>query len=422
MSVGAAALAIETGDWDGAQAILIKTINPLYRKADGAAAELSALLAKRSRDSIVQVRADIDSATALVLAILAAGLVAGTAAGVFMARSIARPLATALDVARSVARGDLRTAIETGSNNEFGQLLSALKQMNSNLIDIVRDVHAGTETISSSSSQVASGSADLSARTEQQASVLEETAAAMEELTSTVKQNGEHARHATQLAQDASAVAHAGGATVGEMVRTMGEIHASARRIADITNVIDGIAFQTNILALNAAVEAARAGEQGRGFAVVANEVRTLAQRAGSASKEIKELIAASTSKAEAGNRLAAEAGKTMEDVVASVNKVTGLIREIGVASVEQEQGIEQVNVAISEMDSTTQSNARLVEEASEAANALHGQAELLADKVSVFQLPDAAAPMAAPAARRSVPAAPQRRGAPKGGRLQLAA
>jgi methyl-accepting chemotaxis protein len=268
-----------------------------------------------------------------------------------------------------------------------GQLSAALKDMNDSLARIVTQVRQGTDTIATASAEIASGNADLSARTEQQAGSLEETASSMEELTATVKQNADNARQANQLALSASEFAGKGGAVVAQVVGTMASINDSSRKIVDIIGVIDGIAFQTNILALNAAVEAARAGEQGRGFAVVAGEVRNLAQRSAAAAKEIKSLIADSVNKVDNGAKLVDQAGHTMEDIVASVKRVTDIIGEIASASQEQLDGIEQINVAISEMDETTQRNAALVEQASAAAGAMSEQASQLSGTVGVFTL-----------------------------------
>jgi methyl-accepting chemotaxis protein len=306
---------------------------------------------------------------------------------IWLMHSIARPLAEAVKVARSVAGGDLRNRITVTSADETGQLLQALKDMNESLVNIVSEVRVGTETIATASTQIASGNMDLSARTETQASSLEQTASSMEELTSTVKQNADSALQANQLARSASDVALRGGAVVSEVVDTMGSINASARKIVDIIDVIDSIAFQTNILALNAAVEAARAGEQGRGFAVVATEVRQLAQRSAAAAKQIKALIDDSVEKIGNGARLVDEAGATMQDIVASVKRVTDIMSEISVASKEQTEGIEQVNQAINQMDEVTQQNAALVEEAAAAAAAMQDQAESLSRVVSVFKL-----------------------------------
>ena len=289
-------------------------------------------------------------------------------------------------IADNIAAGNLTVSVNL-KNNDRLSILHAIKVMHDNLADIVGKVRVGTDTIATASSQIAAGNMDLSSRTEEQASSLEETAASMEELTSTVKQNADNARQANQLAMSASDVAVKGGAVVSQVVDTMASINDSSKKIVDIISVIDGIAFQTNILALNAAVEAARAGEQGRGFAVVASEVRNLAQRSAAAAKEIKILIGDSVDKVVAGSKLVGEAGKTMDDVVASVRRVTDIMSEITAASEEQSAGIEQVNQAITQMDEVTQQNAALVEEAAAAAESLQDQARNLSQVVNVFQL-----------------------------------
>jgi methyl-accepting chemotaxis protein len=304
-----------------------------------------------------------------------------------LSRSITGPLSNAVSIARTVASGDLTSRIEVTSKDETGQLLQALKDMNDSLVRTVSEVRSGTDTIATASSQIASGNLDLSSRTEQQASSLEETASSMEELTTTVRQNADNARQANQLAVSAADVAVKGGSVVSQVVETMESINTSSRKIVDIISVIDGIAFQTNILALNAAVEAARAGEQGRGFAVVASEVRNLAQRSAAAAKEIKSLIGDSVDKVDAGSKLVGEAGSTMDEVVASVKRVTDIMSEILAASQEQSAGIEQVNQAIGQMDQVTQQNASLVEEAAAAAESLQDQASNLAAAVGVFRL-----------------------------------
>jgi methyl-accepting chemotaxis protein len=304
-----------------------------------------------------------------------------------MTNTVTRSLEQAITIARRVAQGDLSARAEVRGNNEFARLLSSLNAMTEKLATIVGQVRNGTDGIAAASAQIADGNRDLSTRTEQQAASLEETASAMEELTATVKQNGEGAREASRLAKLASEVANKGGAVVARVVTTMGTIDGSARKIAEITSTIDGIAFQTNILALNAAVEAARAGDHGRGFAVVASEVRALAQRSAGAEKEIKELIGDSLAKVDAGSALVAEAGRTMNEVVDNVESVNRIVMEISDASTEQAQGIELINRAVSEMDAGTQQNAALVEEAFAASAALHEQAAELAAQAAVFHI-----------------------------------
>jgi methyl-accepting chemotaxis protein-1 (serine sensor receptor) len=318
----------------------------------------------------------------MLVGVLLAGLI-----GFLLIRAISGPLNEAVRIAESVAAGDLTQRIEVHSQDETGQLMKAMKNMNDSLVNIVGQVRTGTDTIAHATREIATGNLDLSSRTEQQAASLEETASSMEELTSTVKQNAENARQANQLVGSTSEVAVKGGRVVGQVVDTMASIKESSRKISDIIGVIDSIAFQTNILALNAAVEAARAGEQGRGFAVVAAEVRNLAQRSAGAAKEIKALIEDSVSKVDAGGRLVDEAGKTMDEIVTSVKRVTDIMSEIAAASQEQSTGIEQVNQTITQMDDVTQQNSALVEEAAAAAESLQDQADKLAQAVSVFRL-----------------------------------
>jgi methyl-accepting chemotaxis protein len=346
---------------------------------------------KETGKSGVQAMQDISNARLLMIGLGLAGAVIGIGFSLWLTRAISRPLNEAVEIARRVADGDLTARIEAKSRDETGQLLQALRNMNDSLAKTVSQVRAGTETIATASSEIASGNADLSSRTESQASALEETASSMEELTSTVKQNAENAQQANQLVVSASDVALRGGEVVGQVVNTMGSIKDSSRKIVDIIGVIDGIAFQTNILALNAAVEAARAGEQGRGFAVVASEVRNLAQRSASAAKEIKALISDSVEKVDAGSQLVDQAGKTMTEIVTSVQHVADIMSEVTAASQEQSAGIEQVNRAIAQMDEITQQNAALVEQASAAAQSMQDQAGGLSQAVSVFKLDDAA-------------------------------
>ena len=308
----------------------------------------------------------------------------------FIRRFVSRPLggepAAATAVANRIAAGDLahEVAVREGDS---ASLMAAMARMQQNLAGIVGQIHDTAGAITTASAEIAAGNADLSQRTEEQASSLEETASSMEELSSTVKQNAENARQANQLAIGASAVAVKGGQVVGEVVGTMSSINDSSKKIVDIISVIDGIAFQTNILALNAAVEAARAGEQGRGFAVVASEVRSLAQRSAAAAKEIKALIGDSVDKVGAGTKLVDEAGKTMQEIVTSVKRVTDIMSEITAASQEQSAGIEQVNQAITQMDEVTQQNAALVEQAAAAAEAMQEQTQSLTQAVAAFDV-----------------------------------
>jgi methyl-accepting chemotaxis protein len=318
-------------------------------------------------------------------------VVLGGAMAWWLTRSITVPLHGAVALANAVASGDLSARVAVRSKDETGALMVALNTMNDRLNALVTQVRGGADSISTAAAEVAAGNLDLSSRTEQQAGALEESASALEELTGTVKNNADNARQGSELAAGASRVAARGGEVVEQVVVTMGEINDASKKIVDIISVIDGIAFQTNILALNAAVEAARAGEQGRGFAVVAGEVRTLAQRSAAAAKEIKALIDASVDKVDDGTRLVGEAGATMKDVVASVQRVTDIMAEISAASREQSTGIEQVNGAIAQMDQVTQQNAALVEEAAAATQAMQEQAQSLAQAVSVFKLEAAA-------------------------------
>ena len=348
-------------------------------------------LLEHQRATIVATARQIDDIAStsrnLLLLLSTLALAFGVVCAWLLTMGIVRPLRTAVDIARKVADGDLTAQIDASAKDETGQLLLALKDMNTSLLNIVGEVRSGTDSIATSSTQIAAGNQDLSSRTEEQAGSLEETASSMEELTSTVKQNADNARQANQLAASAAQEAVKGGAVGAQVVGTMQSINTSSNKIVDIIAVIDGIAFQTNILALNAAVEAARAGEQGRGFAVVASEVRNLAQRSASAAKEIKTLIGASVEQVNAGSMLVAQAGSTMNDIVDSVQRVSDIITEITAASSEQSVGIDEINRAIGQMDAVTQQNAALVEESAAAAESMQHQAHNLALVVSVFKL-----------------------------------
>ena len=327
------------------------------------------------------------TAVATIGAALVLGLILIVAMRIVFARVVVRRLVEAGRHFDRIADGDLTERIETGANNEIGQLYESLRRMQDGLIRTVGVVRQGVREITLGSREIFAGNTDLSSRTEQQAASLQQTAASMEELASTVRQNTENAQQADALAKSASQVAEQGGQAVSEVVKTMRQISDGSGKMAEIVGVIDGIAFQTNILALNAAVEAARAGEQGKGFAVVAGEVRSLAQRSAQAAKEIKVLIEESQSRVQAGARQANEAGQIMRDVVGSVQGVTTIMAEISSASREQSDGIEQVNQAVAQMDGVVQQNAALVEQAAAAAGSLQEQAGHLSDAVAVFRL-----------------------------------
>ncbi|OZI18425.1 methyl-accepting chemotaxis protein [Bordetella genomosp. 9] len=344
-------------------------------------------LDKATDDMVTLGHRDFSLARTVTVVMVIFALLLTVACWLVLSRLVLRPLREAGQHFDKIAAGDLSQHVEVRSTNEIGLLYSAVRRMQESLTRTVSAVRRGVDEINVGSREISAGNTDLSSRTEQQAASLEETAASMEELASTVKQNAENARQANQLAASASDVAERGGSAVAEVVNTMQEISGSSRKISEIVSVIDGIAFQTNILALNAAVEAARAGEQGKGFAVVAGEVRSLAQRSAQAAKEIKSLIEDSVTKVGAGSQQVERAGATMQEIVASVKRVTDIMGEISAASEEQSSGIDQVNRAVSQMDEVTQQNAALVEEAAAAAGSLQEQAQRLAEAVSVFRI-----------------------------------
>jgi methyl-accepting chemotaxis protein len=323
-------------------------------------------------------RAELQNTQYALLGFIAFVILASIAAGYAVTRAITGPIRAAMHVARTVASGDLSMQVAATSRDEMGQLLGDLGDMNGSLVNTVSAVQALTDMITTAANEIATGNADLSQRAEQQAASLEQTAAAMEQITGTVQQSAENAESASQLALRASGIAERGGAVVGEVVDTMKAISASSKKIVDIIGVIEGIAFQTNILALNAAVEAARAGEQGRGFAVVAGEVRNLAQRSSAAAREIASLIGESVQQVDTGARRVGEAGKTMTEIVTSIQRVTELMSEITAASQEQSAGIAQVNQAVALMDKGTQENVTRVEQSAAAADSMREQGEAL--------------------------------------------
>ncbi len=360
-----------------------------YQATLQALTSLADLEKKLAQESYDRAAASYRQGQVLLLVILSLAVLASVGIAVAVSRAIVRPLDAAIKTAARIAEGDLTAQIGVVGSDETAELSRALLGMTQNLRELVAQVARGAHVVADTSEQIAQGNLDLSQRTEEQASTLEQTASSMEELTSTVAQNAQNARQASELAAGAADIAQKGGQVVGRVVSTMHDISSASGRIGDIIGVIDGIAFQTNILALNAAVEAARAGEQGRGFAVVAGEVRTLAQRSAAAAKEIKGLIADSVNRVETGTKMVDQAGATMREVVASVQRVSALIAEIAAASQEQSQGIGQVNTAVVHMEQVVQQNASLVEEATAATEAMKAQAQSLLEQLQRFRLGD---------------------------------
>ena len=375
-----------------ARGLLGDKANPAQAKWMAAVDEMVSLNEKLTSAAVASAEDAYGNTRNIVLGITVVALVFASAVGYAVTRSITVPISQAVGIARRVADRDLSVRVTSYSKDETGQLLQALAAMTASLVTVVSSVRNGSDSLASAASEIASGNADLSNRTERQASSIQQTASSMDQLSSTVKMSASNSTHARQLSNDAAAKATQGGEAVSKVVRTMGDIAASSKKIADIISVIDSIAFQTNILALNAAVEAARAGEQGRGFAVVASEVRSLAQRSADAAREIKSLISASVERVEHGTVLVDRAGMTMTEIVASIARVTDIMGEISAASTEQSTGVGQISEAIAQMDQATQQNAALVEESAAAAESLRDQARQLVQVVAVFKLDGATA------------------------------
>ena len=382
------AAALRAGNLSSATSMVHGTLDKLYAAARAPMQELIRIQLEVGKEEYENSHRNYQRFRLLSMAATALACMLGGGMGIWLIRSISAPLNHAVLLAGHIAEGDLGHAIFIDSSNEMGRLLAALESMRQGLSGTVRAVRNSADLIGTASSEIAAGSIDLSSRTEQQAANLEETASSMEELTSTVRHNADNARNASALVKQASGDAEQSGAAVGRVVDTMERIKASSRKMADIIGVIDSIAFQTNILALNAAVEAARAGEQGRGFAVVATEVRNLAQRSAAAAKEIKDLIDTSVSTVDDGSVLVDAAGTSMQQVIVSVKQVADLMGEIAAAGVEQSAGIDQINLAVVEMDQVTQQNAALVEESAAAAASLQEHAAEMVQAMSAFRLP----------------------------------
>ncbi|PXX47761.1 methyl-accepting chemotaxis protein [Undibacterium pigrum] len=401
--------AIKAGNKEEADNINMKLVPPAFSAYSDKMAKLSEYQFTGAANALKQSESAFTTFLWVDVLGVIGGLVAVFISAYYLLAAISRPLKLAIDQFQAIGNGDLTQQLKPTSQDEMGQLVSALENMRQSLMQTVTMVRQSSGSIAVSSEEIATGNMDLSSRTEQQAASLEETASSMEELTSTVQQNADNARQASTLASNASDVASKGGQVVGDVVHTMSSIKESSKKIVDIIGVIDGIAFQTNILALNAAVEAARAGEQGRGFAVVATEVRNLAQRSANAAKEIKELISNSVDKVEVGSRLVDDAGKTMDEIVISIKNVADIMAEITSASAEQRDGINQVSLAIGKMDEATQQNAALVEQAAAAASSMRDQANNLNNAVSIFKI-DGSDTGNKPAVASPVKAAPKER------------
>lgn len=387
------------GDRTAAGTSLLREVRPLQNAVFTAIADSRKLQTESAERLASSAAARAASASALMLSLGASMLALGLLVGWWFGKSMTRRLALAQSTAERVASGDLTGAIEVGAPDEVGKLLKALQAMQASLAGVVSSVLRNSESVATASAQIAQGNQDLSSRTEEQASALQQTAASMGQLGTTVLHNASSATQAKQLAQGAAEVALRGGGVVDQVVSTMQGISASSREIGEIIGVIDGIAFQTNILALNAAVEAARAGEQGRGFAVVASEVRSLAQRSADAAKQIKTLISRSVEQVEEGNSLVGQAGRTMSEIVGSIQRVSDIVAEITIASTAQSDSVQQLGNAVAQVDKATQQNAALVEESAAAAESLRDQAVQLVKAVATFKVGDQDSTMRSPAA-----------------------
>ena len=373
-------------------AALLPDFLAAFSELEGKMSEVSDIIEKRAAEDRNNALGVIALAKTVGLVTIAAALILSLGAAAWNIRSITSRLQRASKVADSIAGGELGHRIDVGMHDEIGALLASLKQMDAKLVQTVEGVRSDATSVAFAARELVKGSDDLNERTQQQAAALEETAASMEQMTATVKQNADNAREANQLVAEACNSAERGSSVMASAVSAMREINESSSRIANIIGVIDEIAFQTNLLALNAAVEAARAGEQGRGFAVVASEVRNLAQRSAQAAREIKGLITDSTDKVKAGTEHVDASGITLKEIVTNVQKVTEFVSAIAAASHEQATGIDQVNLAVTQMDSTTQQNAALVEESTAASKAMEAQAESLMKQMSFFSVQSAGA------------------------------
>ncbi|MBN3858402.1 MULTISPECIES: methyl-accepting chemotaxis protein [unclassified Paraburkholderia] len=386
-AVSAFTKALQSGDKETADNIAMTQLSDLYSKMSAANNEVKKHLYENAKTRYEEAESNFYLFSTISGVMVVLGLVSAGLGWVLLRRAIMNPLNYALESLQEISSGNLSQTVRAQRNDEMGLLLESIEKTRIELGNVTGSVRSGSESVSVATRQIAAGMIDLSARTEEQAASLQETAASMNELTSAVKQNTDNARTGSDLAQTAANVATRGSDMVQRVVHTMGEIEGSSRKISDITALIEGIAFQTNILALNAAVEAARAGEQGRGFAVVASEVRSLAQRSAAAAKEIKDLIANSVQTVSHGTELVSSAGATMSELHTAVERVTAIMNEIASASEQQQSGIEQVDTAVTQMDEVTQQNAALVEQVTAAAQALDTQSNKLSNTVQVFRV-----------------------------------